>query len=97
MTLHLDFSETTKPEQLHILALWLKEMGLVQSFKISEMPLDDVEVIGEPDTDSFVEKMLENAERDIANGRTYSSEEAKKMVQKNHFLLPTKAVAHPQK
>lgn len=82
MTLHLDFSKSAKPEQLQLLAIWLQEMVLIKSFKISDMPLDEIEVEGEPDTDSFVDDMLKKAEDDIANGRTYASDEAKKLVEK---------------
>ena len=57
-------------------------MGLVKSFKISELSFEEIEPKGEADTDSFVENMLSEANSDIAKGRVYSSEEAKKLVEK---------------
>ena len=82
MTLHLNFSDKAKQEQLQILGIWLKEMGLVKSYKISDLTLDNIEPKGEPDTDSFVDNMLSEAKDDISNGRVYSSDEAKKLVEK---------------
>ena len=58
MTLHLNFSDKAKQEQLQILGIWLKEMDLVKSYAISNLTFDDTEPKGEPDTDSFVENML---------------------------------------
>ncbi len=82
MTLHLNFSEKANQEQLQILGIWLKEMGLVKSFKISDLTLEDINPEGETNTDSFVENMLRESNADIENGRVYTSEEAKELVQK---------------
>ena len=50
--------------------------GMVKSFKIAP-PVPE-----EPDIDAFVEEMLVEAEADFAAGRTYSSDEAKKELEK---------------
>jgi hypothetical protein len=75
MTLLLNFSENASQQQIARLGEWLKEMGLVKSFKIAPSP-------EEPVTDVFIEEMLVEAEADFAAGRTYTSEEAKKELEK---------------
>ena len=57
-------------------------MGLVKSFKISDITLDDIDPSGEADTDSFIDNMMKEANVNIADGKVYTSEEAKKLVQK---------------
>lgn len=76
MTLVLNFSDNTSLQQLKQLAEWLKGTGLIKSFKIAPAAPD------EPDADTFVEEMLMDAEADIAAGRTYTSDEAKKELEK---------------
>lgn len=76
MRLVLNFSENTTEQQLNRLDEWLKEMGLIESFEIVP-PAQK-----EPDTDVFVEEMLVEAEADFAAGRIYSSDEAKKELEK---------------
>ncbi len=75
MTLLLNFSENASQQQIARLGEWLKEMGLVKSFKIAPSP-------EEPVTDDFIEELLVEAEADFAAGRTYTSEEAKKELEK---------------
>ena len=76
MTLVLNFSDSTNLQQLKQLGEWLKGMGMVKSFKIAPVAPE------EPDTDSFVEEMLMDAEADFVAGRTYSSSEAKQELEK---------------
>ena len=76
MTLVLNFSDSTNLQQLKQLGEWLKGMGMVKSFKIAPIAPE------EPDTDSFVEEMLMDAEADFVAGRTYSSSEAKQELEK---------------
>jgi hypothetical protein len=76
MTLVLNFSDNANREQLSQLGEWLKEMGLVKSFKVAPPSPE------EPGTDDFIEEMLVEAEADFAAGRTYTTEEAKKELER---------------
>ena len=76
MTLVLNFSDSTSLQQLKQLAEWLKGIGLIESFKIAPTTPE------EPDIDTFVDDMLMDSEADIAAGRTYTSDEAKKELEK---------------
>ena len=76
MTLVLNFSDSANFQHLKQLGEWLKGMGMVKSFKIAPVAPE------EPDTDSFVEEMLMDAEADFVAGRTYTSMEAKQELER---------------
>lgn len=65
MTVQLNFDKTNQQRLLPLLE-WLREIGLVKSYQVADAAVDG---------EVFLNKMLENAEKDIAEGNLMTSEE----------------------
>jgi hypothetical protein len=66
MTVQLNFDKINQQRLLSLLE-WLREIGLVKSYQIADSAAVDGEV--------FLNRMLEHAEKDIAEGNLMSSGE----------------------
>jgi len=66
MTVQLNFDKINQQRLLPLLE-WLREIGLVKSYQVADSAAVDGEV--------FLNRMLENAEKDIAEGNLMTSEE----------------------
>ncbi|MBI5915402.1 MAG: UPF0175 family protein [Bacteroidetes bacterium] len=68
MTVQLNFDKTNQQRLLPLLE-WLREIGLVKSYQVADTAVDG---------EVFLNRMLENAEKDIAEGNLMKSEEVLK-------------------
>lgn len=66
MTAQLDFDKANQQRLLPLLE-WLREIGLVKSYQVGESATLD--------GGAFLNRMLENAEKDIADSNLMTSEE----------------------
>jgi hypothetical protein len=65
MTVQLNFDKINHQRLLPLLE-WLREIGLVKSYQVADTTVDG---------EVFLNRMLENAEKDIAEGNLMTSEE----------------------
>ncbi len=73
MTIKLNFDKTDLRKLLNHIK-WLKEVGLISSYDINNPDSEDKETI------KFIQNLIEEAEKDIAEGRVYTTEEAKQIL-----------------
>jgi hypothetical protein len=66
MTVQLNFDKVNQQRLMPLLE-WLREIGLVKSYQVADAAAPNGEV--------FLNQMLENAEKDIAEGHLMTSEE----------------------
>ena len=76
MTVQLNFDKANQQRLLPLLE-WLREIGLVKSFQVAAEVANPPAVDGEV----FLNKMLENAQKDIAEGNLMTPEEVTQNIE----------------
>lgn len=74
MTVQLNFDKINQQRLMPLLE-WLREIGLVKSYQVADAAVDG---------EVFLNKMLENAEKDIAEGNLMTSEEVTQNLENYH-------------